>query len=72
MDRKQVELAPGEIITPTSRIQFGGALSMIDSSLDVTVDTEDLTVWDDFINRIRGAKRGTANDRRAASTGKGA
>ena len=54
MDRKQVELAPGEIITPTSRIQFGGALSMIDSSLNLTVDTQDLKVWDDFINRIRG------------------
>ena len=34
MDRKQVALAPGEIITPSSRIQFGGALSMIDSSLE--------------------------------------
>ena len=54
MDRKQVELAPGEIVTPSSRIQFGGVLSMIDSSLDATVDTEDLSVWDDFINRIRG------------------
>jgi translocation and assembly module TamB len=54
MDREQVELAPGEIITPSSRVQFGGALSMINSSLDLTVDTEDLTVWDDFINRLRG------------------
>ena len=54
MDRQQVELAPGEIITPLSRVQFGGALSMIDSSLDMTVDSDDLTVWDDFINRIRG------------------
>jgi translocation and assembly module TamB len=54
MDRKQATLAPGEIITPTSRIQFGGTLSVIDSSLNLTVDTEDLTVWDDFINRIRG------------------
>ena len=43
MDRKQFELAPGEIITPSSRIQFRGALSMVDSSLDVTVDTDDLT-----------------------------
>jgi hypothetical protein len=54
MDRKQVALAPGEIITPSSRVQFGGALSMINSSLDLTVDTDDLIVWDDFINRIRG------------------
>jgi translocation and assembly module TamB len=55
MDRQQVELAPGEIITPSSRIQFRGALSMFDSTLEATVDTDDLTVWDDFINRIRGA-----------------
>ncbi len=54
MDRKQVELAPGEIITPTSLVVFRGVLSMIDSSLDVTVDTQDLIVWDDFINRLRG------------------
>jgi translocation and assembly module TamB len=54
MDRKQVELEPGEIITPSSLIVFRGTLSMIDSSLDATVDIEDLTVWDDFINRIRG------------------
>jgi translocation and assembly module TamB len=54
MDREQVALAPGEIITPSSHIVFGGALSMINSSLDATVDSEDLTVWDDFINRIRG------------------
>ena len=55
MDRQQVDLAPGEIITPSSHIVFRGPLSMIDSSLDATVDTEDLTVWDDFINGIRGA-----------------
>ena len=54
MDRKQFELSPGEITTPTSRIQFRGALSMVDSSIDMTVDTEDLTSWDDFINRLRG------------------
>ena len=56
MDRKQVELAPGEIITPTSLVVFRGVLSMIDSSLDVTVDTQDLIVWDDFINHIRGVR----------------
>lgn len=53
-DRKQVELAPGEIITPSSVVVFRGVLSAIDSSLDLSVDTQDLTVWDDFINRIRG------------------
>ncbi len=61
MDREQVSLAPGEIITPTSRIQFGGILSIIDSSLNLTFDTEDLTVWDDFINRIRGVEAEAPN-----------
>lgn len=54
MDQKQFELSPGEITTPTSRIQFRGALSMINTSLDMTVDTDNLTLWDDFINRLRG------------------
>ena len=55
MDHEQFELSPGEIATPSSRIQFRGALSMVDTSMDLTVDTEDLTLWDDFINRLRGA-----------------
>jgi translocation and assembly module TamB len=54
MDHKQVDLSPGEISTPSSRIQFRGPLSMVDTSLDLTVDTQDLTLWDDFINRLRG------------------
>jgi translocation and assembly module TamB len=54
MDHKQFELSPGEITTPSSRIQFRGALSMVDTSMDLTVDTEDLRLWDDFINRLRG------------------
>ena len=54
MDHKQFELSPGEISTPSSRIQFRGALSMVDTSIEMTVDTEDLTLWDDFINRLRG------------------
>jgi translocation and assembly module TamB len=54
MDRKQVELAPSEIMTPSSHIAVSGALGTIDSSLDATVDTEDLSAYDDFINRIRG------------------
>jgi len=54
MDHKQFELSPGEISTPSSRIQFRGALSTVDTSIEMTVDTEDLTLWDDFINRLRG------------------
>ena len=54
MDHTQFELSPGEISTPSSRIQFQGALSTIETSMDITLDTEDLTPWDDFINRLRG------------------
>ena len=54
MDHEQFELSPGEISTPTSRIQFRGSLSVVETSLDLTVDTEDLRPWDDFINRLRG------------------
>jgi translocation and assembly module TamB len=54
MDQSRFELSPGEITTPTSRIQFRGDLSMINTSLDLTVDTQDLAQWDDFINRLRG------------------
>jgi translocation and assembly module TamB len=54
MDRKQFELSPGEITTPSSRIQFRGSLSMVDTSIDMSVDTDDLVTWDDFINRLRG------------------
>ena len=54
MDHERFELSPGEISTPSSRIQFRGALSMIETSMDLTVDTQDLTWWDDFINRLRG------------------
>src|SRR5579863_2752818 len=54
MDHKQFELAPCEITTPSSRIQFRGALSVVETSVDMTVDTEDLLPWDDFINRLRG------------------
>ncbi len=54
MDGKQFVLSPGEITTPTSRIQFRGSLSTVQTSIDMTVDTEDLTLWDPFINRLRG------------------
>ena len=54
MDGKQFELSPGEITTSSSRIQFRGSLSMVNSSLDMAVDTDDVSLWDDFINRLRG------------------
>jgi translocation and assembly module TamB len=54
MDRRQVELASSEIMTPSSHITVRGALGLGDSSLDATVDTEDLSAFGDFINRLRG------------------
>jgi translocation and assembly module TamB len=53
-DRRQASFAPSEITTPSSRIQFHGALGLDNCSLDTTVDTENLLLFDDFINRIRG------------------
>jgi translocation and assembly module TamB len=55
MDRMQVELAPSEITTPTSHVAVRGALSTVDSSLELTFDTEDISTWKDFINRLRGS-----------------
>jgi translocation and assembly module TamB len=54
MDRKQIELAPSEFMTPSSQIMVRGALGKLNSSLEATVDTDDLSLWDDFINRLRG------------------
>ncbi len=54
MDHELFTLFPGEITTPSSRIVFRGALSIVNTSLDLSVDTDDLTPWDDFINRLRG------------------
>jgi translocation and assembly module TamB len=54
MDHKNFELSPGEISTPSSRIQFRGSLSTVDTALEMTLDTDDLSPWDDFINRLRG------------------
>ena len=54
MDRNQVEIAPSEINTPSSRVAMHGTLGATNSMLDVTFDTQDLSTWDDFINRLRG------------------
>jgi len=43
MDRKQVEIASSDIMTPTSHIVASGTLGLNDSSLDATVDSEDLS-----------------------------
>ena len=43
------------LTTPSSRLQFNGSLSSLSSDLKASFDTQDLTTWDDFINRLRGA-----------------
>jgi translocation and assembly module TamB len=54
MDQRQVALAPSEISTPSSHIAVQGALGWETSSLDGAVDTDDISDFDDFINRLRG------------------
>lgn len=55
MDHGRFDLSPGEISTPSSHIQFrASTLSMVNSNIEMTLDTDDLTPWDDFINRLRG------------------
>ena len=43
-----------EISSPTSRLEMNGSLAGRDSAMDVTLDTQDLLVWDDFITAVRG------------------
>jgi len=54
MAARDVVLEASHIDTPSSTVQFGGTLAAEASKLDVVFDTQDLTPWDDFINRLRG------------------
>lgn len=49
-----VVLAASDISTPASHVQFTGTLGARDSAMNAIFDSQDLTNWDDFINRIRG------------------
>jgi translocation and assembly module TamB len=53
-DKRACGLAQSEITTPDSRIEFDGALSAVDTTLELKLTARDLVAWDDFINRIRG------------------
>ncbi len=55
MDRREVELPPSEISTPSSHLAFNGVLGIRDSALEARVEAQDIEPWDDFINRLRGA-----------------
>jgi translocation and assembly module TamB len=53
-DSRGVALGASEISTPKTHIEMAGFLGAGDSSLDLSVQTEDVYRWDDFINTIRG------------------
>lgn len=53
-DKKAVAISQGEIITPKARLEFSGPLASGDSSLELTLRSEDLSDWDDFINVLQG------------------
>jgi len=55
MDRREVELQPSQIITPSSQLEFSGVLGIRDSALEAKVEVREVEPWDDFINRLRGA-----------------
>ena len=51
---RQLFVDSSEITTPTSRFTVSGLLGRDDSSLDVHLETGDLSPWNDFVHAIRG------------------
>ncbi|MGH9863865.1 MAG: hypothetical protein ACRD4H_00465, partial [Candidatus Acidiferrales bacterium] len=61
MDRHDVILAPGSIITtPNSRLVVDGTLAAKHSALNADFHTARLEDWEDFIADLRGAKKDSA------------
>jgi translocation and assembly module TamB len=54
MDRRGAQLTQSQITTPTSHIEMDGLLSAVDSTLEASLEANNLLDWDDFINRLRG------------------
>jgi translocation and assembly module TamB len=54
-DGRDVSFGASEISTPKTDIQMAGYLGAKGSALDLSVRTDDVYGWDDFINVIRGA-----------------
>ena len=54
-DAETMLLTQSEITTPHSQIEMDGPLSGRDSAIELKLKVSDLTDWDDFINRVRGA-----------------
>src|SRR5271168_3061839 len=53
-DKEICALTESEITTPDTQIEFNGALSSLDSTLELKLKANNLVEWDDFINRLRG------------------
>jgi translocation and assembly module TamB len=47
-------LTQSEITTPNTQIEIDGPISATDSAIELKLTAQDLTDWDDFINRLRG------------------
>jgi translocation and assembly module TamB len=53
-DTEICALAHSEITTPSTQIEFDGALKGLDTTLELDLKAQNLVEWDDFINRLRG------------------
>ncbi|MGH9715025.1 MAG: translocation/assembly module TamB domain-containing protein [Candidatus Acidiferrales bacterium] len=53
-DTQVVTLAKSEITTPNTSLKFDGYLGAKDSALELSLHTDELLGWDDFINDLRG------------------
>jgi len=53
-DSRSVTFTQSEISTPKAKIDFEGYLGGADSALELKLNADDLTEWDDFINKLRG------------------
>ncbi|MGC1796967.1 MAG: translocation/assembly module TamB domain-containing protein, partial [Candidatus Acidiferrales bacterium] len=53
-DAQTMLLTHSEITTPNTQIEIDGPLGAKDSAIELQLKIQDLTDWDDFINRVRG------------------
>jgi len=53
-DKGLLNLASGDIATPQMKLHAEGALSAVDSTLEVDFRTDDLKPWHDFIRAVKG------------------
>jgi translocation and assembly module TamB len=53
-DTQVFAITKSEITTPDTQIDFDGSLAQGDGALEISLQANDLTEWDDFINTLRG------------------